>query len=343
MRRQDGRKLAHNTLEEMRIRAVERVQAGESPEVVVRALGLSRAAIYGWLSRFRDGGFEALKAKPVPGRPRRLTGRQMRWVYETVTRKSPEQMRFAFALWTREYVKRVIARQFSVHLSLSSVSRLLSELGLTWQKPLYRAYQQDAVRVEKWLREEFPAIRRRAKELGAEIFFGDEAAVRTDQHAGKTWGIKGKTPVVLSTGARYRVNMISAISGRGSLRFMVLAGNLTAPRFIQFLRRLLVGAKRPLFLILDGHSVHRSRAVKRFVETSDGNLHLFLLPPYSPELNPDELVWNHVKSHGVGRSFVAGAGHLKRLVSARLRALQNQPHKVRSFFQAPTTRYAAAA
>ena len=338
----DGRKLAHSTLEELRVRAVERVQAGESPEVVVRSLGLSRGAIYEWLARYRAGGWDALKAKPIPGRPKRISGPQMKWIYETITQKSPEQLRFPFALWTREYVQITLLKQFRLRLSLSSVSRLLAQLGLSWQRPLYRAYQQDATRVEKWLKEEFPAIRREAKRLGAEIFFGDEGAIRSDQHAGKTWGVKGKTPVVISTGARHRVNMISAVSGRGTLRFMVLPGNLNAGSFIEFLRRLLVGATRPVFLVVDGHSVHRSRPVRHFVEACEGALRLFLLPPYSPELNPDEFVWNHVKTHGVGRAFVAGAGHLKRLVQSRLRLLQNRPDLVRSFFQAPTTSYAAA-
>jgi transposase len=341
MKKNDGRKLDHATLEAIRVRAVEQVQAGHSPEDVIATLGFSRSRIYEWLARYRAGGWDALKAKPLHGRPRKITGPQMKWIYDTVTRKSPLQFKFDFALWTRRMIRRLLKERFGVDLSLTSVGRLLAQLGLTCQKPLMRAFQQDRARVQKWLDEEFPAIRAEAKRRGAAIFFADEAGVRSDAHSGRTWAPRGKTPVVKVTGARVGFNMISAVSPKGQLRFMVVPGRVAAAQFCAFLRRLMFRAPRPIFLILDGHPVHRSAAARRFVASLRGTLQLFFLPPYSPELNPDEWVWNDLKNNRLGRMSIAGPAHLKQSAVDHLRQLQRTPALVRSFFQAPTTRYAA--
>jgi len=200
----DGRTLDHTTLEQIRLRAVERVQAGESPEAVIRALGFTRACIYNWLAAYRAGGWGALKAKALHGRPRRLSGPQIRWVYKTVVGKNPTQFRFEFALWTRDIVGQLIAERFRIRLSVSSVGRLLKQLGLTCQRPLWRAYEQDPARVTRWLAEEYPAIRTLARQKHAEIFFSDESGIRSDYHAGTTWGRRGDTPVVKTTASDTR-------------------------------------------------------------------------------------------------------------------------------------------
>ncbi|NWG76696.1 MAG: IS630 family transposase, partial [Rubrivivax sp.] len=220
-----------------------------------------------------------------------------------------------------------------IRLSLASVGRLLAQLGLTCQKPLMRAFQQNPALVETWLKEEYPRIRARAKRIHAEIFFGDEAGVRSDFHSGKTWAPRGKTPGPRVTGARFGSNMISAVSPRGQLRFMVVQGKAAAAQFCEFLRRLMYQAPRPIFLILDGHPVHRSAKVKDFVKSLDGKLELFFLPPYSPELNPDEKVWNERKNNGVGRTAIPGPDDLKRKVFDYLEQMQRFPALIRSFFQ----------
>ena len=159
----DARKLDHKTLEAIRIRAVEQVQSGHSPEDVIKALGFSRGCIYEWLARYRAGGWDGLRAKPLKGRPRKISGRQMKWIYDVVTLKNPQQMKFEFALWTRGMIRILIHERFGIKLSLPSVGRLLAQLGLTCQKPLMRAFQQNPGLVEKWLQEEYPAIRARAR------------------------------------------------------------------------------------------------------------------------------------------------------------------------------------
>ena len=341
MKRRDGRALDHKTLEEIRIRAVERVQAGESPEVVIQALGFTRSCIYAWLARYRTGGWGALRARALKGRPMKIQPAQMRWLYRTITGKSPLQFRFEFALWTREMIRVLLREKFQLNLSLASVGRLLRQLGLTCQRPLFRAMEQDPQRVRRWLEQEYPAIREQARQVGAEIYFGDEAGVRSDCHAGRTWGVKGQTPVVRSTGQRTSVNMLSAVSARGALRFMLAKGKVNGAVFVEFLKRLMHNAARPIFLILDGGSYHRSRPVKEYVAGLGGRLQLFFLPPYSPELNPDEQVWNYVKHHGVAKAALRSGKELKRLVVARLRSLQKMPWTIRMFFLTPDTQYAA--
>lgn len=342
MTRQDARKLDHATLEAIRMRAVQQVQAGESPEAVIGALGFSSRCIYSWLAMYRSGGWDALRAKRIPGRPRKLQAKDIRWVYRTVTGRNPLQLGFPFALWTRSMIARLILKRTGIRLSLVSVGRLLAQLGLTCQKPLWRAYQQDRSAVEQWLKQQYPRIRAAAKREKAEIYFEDESGVRSDFHSGKTWAVKGETPIVRVTGQRFSLNMISAISPRGALRFMVVKGGVGARVFIRFLKRLMHGQRRPVYLIVDGHPSHRAKSVKTYVDGLRGRLKLFFLPPYSPELNPDELVWNDVKNNAVGRSKLDGPHDLHRAVVGRLRFLQKRPDRVRSFFRAPETCYAAA-
>jgi transposase len=294
VRENDGRKLDHRTLEVLRLRAVDQVQAGAHPEQVAAALGLHRKTVYGWLTKFREGGRDALVAKPVPGRPPKLSGAQIARLYEWIVGSDPAQFSFEFALWTREMVRQVIRREFQISLSVVSVGRLLRTMGLSPQRPLYRAYQQNPEAVQRWKDEQFPAIRTQAKAEGATIYFADEAGVRSDYHAGTTWAPVGRTPVVKATGARFSLNMLSAVSAQGALRFMIHEGTVNATVFIEFCKRLLRDADRPVYLVVDGHPAHRARATTEFVASTEGRLKLFLLPAYSPELNPDEWVWKNV-------------------------------------------------
>ncbi|HOY65085.1 MAG TPA: IS630 family transposase [bacterium] len=341
MRSNDGRKLKHDVLEEIRKRAVQQVEAGESPEDVVRTLGFCRATIYNWLAKYREGGMDSLKAKPLSGRPPKLEGKHLQWLYKTIASKNPLQLDFEYALWTRDMIGELIERKYGLRLSKVSVGRLLKKLGFSPQKPLRRAYQQDAEAVKTWLEVEYPKIKEMAKKKNADIYFCDEASVRSDYHSGTTWALKGKTPVVKTTGARFGVNMVSAISPKGMIRFMIFEGKMNAGQFCEFLKRLIHKASNPIILIVDGHPVHRSGIVKKFVASTKGKLKMFYLPGYSPELNPDELVWNDLKHHDIGKRMISGPDHLKRLVISHLRSLQKTPDKIISFFLESNVRYAA--
>ena len=339
MKTKDGRKLGSKTLEEIRIRAVQRVQDGESPEKVIKALGFARACIYNWLARYRAGGWHALKSGKHTGRPKKLGARQIAWLYKTVVGKDPFQLKFDFALWTRGIIAVVIRKQFGIKLSECSVGRLLRQLGLSCQKPLYRAYQQNEAAVEQWKQKEYPRIQKRAKKLGASIYFEDESGIRSDFHSGTTWAPKGRTPVIHVTGARFSLNMIGAISPRGELRFMVVKGSVASDQICEFLQRLMHNAPRPVFLIWDGHPTHKSKKVKDCINSYNGQLEVYTLPSYSPELNPAEQVWNNVKNHGVGRKKVFGPDQLKSLVIGQLRKLQKLPSIIMAFFRHPDCSY----
>src|ERR671911_2503030 len=270
MRDDDGRKLDHKTLEQLRIRAVREIEQGAHPEDVAAGLGMTRAAVYAWLAKYREGGLEALKARPVPGRQPRLSGSQLARLYTLVVSNDPRQLRFAFALWTRAMIRELIRREFGVALSEVSVGRLLRKLGLSPQRPLYRAYQQHPEAVARWKAETYPAIRAEAARVGATVYFVDEAGVRSDYHAGTTWAPVGQTPVVATTGDRFGINLISAVTAKGKLRFAAYEGSLNGPVFIDFCRRLLDDTPGPVFLVLDGHPVHRSKAVKAFAASPMG-------------------------------------------------------------------------
>lgn len=288
----------------------------------------------------REGGTDALRSRKAPGKTPKLNGKQLQKIYRLVVGVDPRQLKFEFALWTRGMIRELIRREFKVQMSEVTVGRLLKKLGLSPQRPTRRAIQRDELSVYKWMAEDYPAIRKLAKEQNAEIYFGDESSVRSDYHSGTTWAPIGKTPVVKTTAIRHKVSLISAISSKGAMRFMATEGNVTAPVFIEFLKRLIHKATRPVFLIVDNHSVHRSGEVREFVKNTKGKLWLFYLPPYSPELNPDEHVWNYLKNHKIGRQSVRSGFELTKRVESIMRSLQRLPEKVKSFFRHPWTKYA---
>src|SRR5215218_5538223 len=234
----------------MRLRAVDAVESGVHPEDVAASLGMGRGTVYGWLAKYREGGRDALKARPVPGRPPKLSGEQMRRLYTLIAGADPRQLEFGFALWTRDMVRTLIRREFNVALSAVSVGRLLRTLGLSPQRPLWRAWQANPEAVKRWRDEQFPAIRKQAKAEGATIYFADEAGIRSDYHAGTTWAPVGRTPTVRATGARFSLNMLSAVSAKGALRFMVHEGTVNAAVFIDFCKRLLRDQDGPVYLVV---------------------------------------------------------------------------------------------
>lgn len=336
----DARAYSHEMLEQMRRDAVKRVENGESPEAVAAGLGINRRTMYRWLQAYHYGGAGALAAKPISGAPPKLNAQQMAELAQLVRDNTPLQYKFEFALWTLAIIRELIKRHFGVSLSEVSVGRLMKRLGFTPQRPLYRAWQQDEELVAQWREQEFPKIAARAKREGAVVLFADESGIRSDHNAGTTWAPEGQTPVVEATGARYGLNMLSAISATGQLRFMTVDGRVNGTVFREFLGRLITGMERKIFLVVDGHPAHKSKLVKRFVEENAERLELFYLPPYSPQLNPDELVWGHVKSR-VAKATVQTKDDLKNMVQRTLRRLQKLPKVVAGFFRAPTCRYAA--
>lgn len=325
-------------LYEKRKNAVEAVQRGEPVSLVARTHHVPLRTIFGWLSRYRHGGWHALEEGRRSGRPRKVNAELMQWLYQAITLGDPRQHQLAFCLWTLGIVRMVLKKEHGVELSKSAVCRLLQQMGLTPQRPIYRSYKQDPRELEKYLKRTFPQLRRLAKRIGAEIYFVDESAVRSDHHRGTTWGAIGQTPVVEDSGDRFGLKLISAVSPRGDMRFAVIEGRINSDKFIEFLKKLHADAGKPIIVIADNASYHNSGKVQKFAKQSQ-DIHLGWLPKYAPELNPDEQVWNHAKAR-LAKLFIDSAESLKRSMLNIMRSIQKQRRLIQSFFQLKETRYA---
>lgn len=339
--KRDGRTLDHVTLETIRTMAVQRVRDGERPSDVIASFGMHRCTIYGWLkaANGRGKGLKALAAKPATGRPRTLTRAQERQVFRWVNGKNPMQYGFDFGLWTRQIVRDLIEQRFLKPLSLASVGALLARQGLTPQKPLQRAYQRDPEAIERWQRETYPAIARKAKRDKADIYFWDESGFRADAVQGTTWSAKAHTPVVSVPGQRQGISAASAVSSKGAFWFATYPGGLNGDLFVRLLGKMMRGRRKPLHVILDGLPAHKTKAVKHYVAGLQGKLTLHFLPGYAPDLNPDELVWSHAKRTANARRPLQKGEKLVDRVNAQLADISRRPALVRSFFRHPSVAY----
>jgi transposase len=335
----DGRRHSHGTLETIRMMAVHRVREGEAPSAVMNSYGLCRTSIYRWLRAAKAGGEAALKSRTHPGPPPKLTPRQEQQVRGWICGKDPRQYGFDFGLWTRRIVAELIQRKFKKTLSLTTVGRRLAKLQITPQKPLRRAYERDPEAIERWKAQEYPRLKQRAKRRGADLFFLDEAGIRSDAPLQRTWGLRGQTPVVHTSGQRQSVNAVSAVTARGAFWYSVYTGRLNATRFIEFLKAFRRTRRRPVFLVVDGLPAHRARTVAAYVQSLQGTLELHFLPGYAPDLNPDEFVWNHLRHHGTTKTPLRKNESLRKRVEQNLAAIKRSPPLVRSFFHAPSVAY----
>src|SRR5713101_4609578 len=270
--KRDGRTLDHKTLEEIRRMAVQRVWEGERPSAVIASYGLARQVIYKWLRRAKGSGhgLRALRSRKGTGRPRRLTDKQERQLFRWINGKDPRQYGFDFGLWTRQIVAALIEQKFGVRIGVTAVGRLLAELDITPQKPLRRAYERDPAAIKRWTTEVFPRLRARAKRVGAQIFFLDEAGVRSDQVLGRIWGLRGKTPEVATSGRRQSVSAISAVNARGAFWYEIYTERLNASRFVELLKHFMRGRKSPVFLVLDRHPAHIAKVVAKYAQRLAG-------------------------------------------------------------------------
>src|SRR5882672_11940684 len=298
----DGRTLDHKALEHIRIIAVKRVaEDGEAPSEVMKSIGLCRTSIYPWLRKVQDKGLEALAEKIAQGPEPKLSEKQRQQVKRWILGKDPRQYGFDFGLWSRRIVQQLIQEKMGVSLCLTSVGKLLASLDITPQMPLRRAYERDPKAVQHWLEEVYPKLKKRAKRLGAKIFFLDEAGFQSDPPLGRTYGLKGKTPVVTTSGQRQSINVISAVNARGEFWAATYDSKLNAESFILFLQDFMKRRQGKVFLIVDGHPSHTAKTVQHYVESLGGRLELHRLPAYAPDLNPDEFVWSHMKTNGVSK------------------------------------------
>jgi transposase len=250
-------------------------------------------------------------------------------------------LRLPFALWTQEAVRDLIAKQYGLRLSKRTVGRYLNAWGFTPQKPARVAYEKNPKQVKRWLEEDYPELVRTAKAEKALILWGDETGMRSENQAGRSFAPRGKTPTIVGTGKRFGCNILSAISNRGKLQFMVFTEKFTAGVFLRFLNRLIRLIRRKIILIVDSHPVHKSRKVQEWLRAHKNELVLVFLPSYSPELNPDELLNQDLKASALYRSRPRSRMEMVQNARAHLRRRQHQPSVVRSFFSESHARYAS--
>jgi len=336
----DGRTLDHKTLEHIRIQAVRRViEDGESPSEIMRSYGLCRTTIYPWLRDFKDKGWEALAESIAQGPEPKLTDKQKQQVKRWILGKDPRQYGFDFGLWSRRIVQQLIQEKMGIELCLTSVGKLLASMNITPQKPLRRAYERDPVAVALWEKETYRQLKKRAKRLGAKIFFSDEAGFQSDPVLGRTYGLKGHTPVVTTSGQRQSLNVISAVNARGEFWAVTYTGKLNAESFVVFLKNFMSSQSGKIFLVVDGHPAHKANAVKSYIQSLKGRLELHFLPPYAPDLNPDEFVWSYMKNNGVSKKPLKKNESLQSRIDQDLNGIKGNRKLVQSFFQAKSVAY----
>jgi len=342
MKTRDARSLPSVAQEDLRKKAIKAVLGGKTQIEVAEIFGITRQAVGKWVKRYREGGEKALKAKRR-GRPRggSLLPWQAAQIAKTVIDRHPEQLKLPFYLWTREAVGDLIEHRFGIRLSVWTVGRYLGRWGFTPQKPLRRAYEKNPGQVRRWLEEDYPQIRKQAKREKARIYWGDEMGLRSDHSVGTSYGRRGQKPVIPGTGQRFGCNMISAITNFGQLNFMVFKERFDNTVFEAFLKRLVRQSKEKVFLIVDGHPVHRAKKIAQWVEKNEQHISLFFLPGYSPELNPDEMLNQDVKSNALGRKRPHDQKQLLAGIRGYLRSRQRQPHIVKNYFNEKHVRYAA--
>lgn len=342
MEKQDLRKLSIPAQEAFRVKVLHALDEGMRMADAIRIFGVSDTAIYKWKKERSSRKKNWFKQKKR-GRPsqKRLTKEQEKQVKKMIIDKCPDQLKLPFALWTRGAVGEYLLDAFGVEVSVWTIGRYLKSWGFSPQKPVYKAYEQKSPEVKQWLKKEYPAIKERAVEENAEIHWADEMGMRSDHQAGTTWGKKGKTPVVIRTGKRFRLNMISSLTNRGKLEFMVFKEGFTGGVFIEFLERLIKYNRKKVFVIVDGHSVHKSKMVKQWLEKKKDRIEIFFLPAYSPELNPDELVNQDVKTNAVGKHRTLNADQLKDRVENYLIRRKANPNQVKKYFHGKHVQYAA--
>ena len=329
---------------QIRLRIVELYKEGKTEQEIADALKVSKRHISRTKAAYRNGGLKALKSKGrgrKVGEKRLLTPEQEKEIQTIIIDKTPEQMKFKECMWNKGNIRTLVQCLYKIDIPRSTLGYYLKRWGFSVQRPVRRAYRQDSKKVNDWLEVQYPNIAAKAKEENAEIYFGDETGVQNTATCLRGYAPIGKTPVVRTEAKHIKVNMLSAISCKGKLRFMLYRDNMNADKLIDFMRRLVHDSPRKVFLILDNLKVHHSKKVMYWLEKHKDEIRVFYLPPYAPEYNPDELLNSDLKRSISKRRSPRSVEELTHNVRSHLKRVQLRPAKVRSFFKAPHTRYAA--
>jgi transposase len=338
------RKLPAAAQEERRRQVIGLRQAGLTYRAIAAQAGLSRTGAIDICRRFAAEGAKGLVSKPrgrKPDEQRLLDAAQEAEVQGLIRRHTPDELGLPFALWSRAAVGALIARRCGVALAVRTVGKYLARWGFTAQKPIRRAYEQDPAAVRRWLRREYPAIVARARQAQGVIFWGGETGLRSDDVRGRSYAPRGRTPLVRVCHKRAGLSLISAVTNRGELRWMIVEGAVNAPALMRFLGRLVRDARRKAFLILDRLKAHRARLTRDWLADHRSEIEVHYLPPYSPELNPDEGVNADLKQAVPRKAPARSKQQLKRAAVSHMRSLAKRPKRIRAIFRHQQFRYAA--
>lgn len=298
MEKSDGRRKSQEVQQELRRQVVRLREEGRSNREVAQIVEISKTYTSALYQLYKKNGPAAIKLGKRGrrhGEKRTLTSQQEKEIQRLLIDKTPDQLKLPFVLWTRGAVRQLIKKDYRISMPPRTVGEYLCRWGFTPQKPAKQAYEQRPEAIKEWLEKEYPAIVVCAKKEKGEIHWGDETGLHTDAYNERGYSPSGKTPVVRLQAKKSRVNMISAISNQGKLRFMMCRETMTTQLLIKFMTRLVKDAGRKVFLILDNLKVHHGKAVKKWLEEHKEDIEVFYLPSYSPELNPDEYLNGDLK------------------------------------------------
>ncbi|HID69171.1 MAG TPA: IS630 family transposase [Desulfobacterales bacterium] len=344
MEKRDARTLKIAAQQELRNQVVRMREKGMKNLEVAQLVGLSPTTTSGIWSKYKREGKKGIliqKRGRKNGEKKRLSPSNEANIIKRLIDTTPEQLKFKFVLWTREAVKQLIKHDLGIDMPISTVGHYLQKWEFTSQVPIKRAYERNDAKVQQWLKDEYPAIQKLSKEEDAEIQWADETACVSLPSVIKGYSPKGKTPVMEHTAKRFKINMISSITNRGKLRFMLYDQNMDAELFVTFLERLISSNDKKVFLILDNLRVHHSKIVKVWVEEHQEQIALFYLPAYSPDLNPDEYLNNDFKRNVNKEHIPITKKELKENTENFMNMLEKSPTRIANYFKHPKINYAA--
>ena len=336
----DARSLPREVLEEKRRQAHQLRKRGMTRAEIGEIVGVHADTVGRWL-KLPSRQLKVNRGGRKKGEGRRLTQAQEDRLRKLITDKAPDQLKLDYALWTRKAVMELIEQETGMRMPIRTVGEYLKRWGFTPQKPVKRAYEQNPKAVQRWLDEDYPAIKAKAKEEKAEIYWGDETGVRSDGQHERGYAPKGQTPVIRLNAKRTSTNMISAITNQGKVRFRVFEGSMNADILIDFCKRLIKSSNRKVYLILDNLRVHHAKVFKRWLSEHEDEIEVFYLPSYSPELNPDEYLNCDLKAGVHSGKPARDKKQLKKKVISHMRMLQKKPGRVAKYFEHSKIRYAA--
>ena len=344
MEKQDFRKLTSEERYILRKRAISLIKGGTKQKETAAIFGVRTTTVSSWVKSYKSEGLKGLKDIKRGAKSENkklLSSEQELLIQKMIIDKMPDQLKLSFSLWTRKAVKELIEREFGVVLAITTTGDYLRSWGFTPQKPKKKAYEQNPKAVEKWMQDEYPKIKKRAKSENAEIHWGDETGIKNNSQHGRSYAPRGKTPVRRTMGKRLSTNMISSITNQGKVEFMIYSGTMNADRFLKFLRQLIKNRGRKIYLILDNLKVHHSKIVKKWVKKNERTIELFFLPSYSPEKNPDEYLNCDLKYGVSEKPAPRNVEKLEKIVNEHMTMLQKNTNRVKKYFNNPEIKYAA--